>query len=107
MDFHYCAVHRCDLRCLLLLTNPGGSPLKLRDHFVWLISLALFPPAIFAQTIDDGVMIPSKTVFGGIIYSHDTWDRYWEGPLQRSNGNLGTIKTQTNNLSVNLGILDR
>jgi hypothetical protein len=63
--------------------------------------------ALSGQTIDDGVMIPRNTVFTGALYTHDSWDHYWEGPLNRVNGNLGTVTTQTTALTGNYGVLDR
>ena len=44
--------------------------------------LAIGISAISAQTIDDGVMVPRKTIFTGVLYTHDSWDHYWEGALQ-------------------------
>lgn len=52
-------------------------------------------------------MINKHTLFTGAVYSHDTWDHYWEGDLLRTNGNLGTVKTQSVTWSGNYGITDR
>jgi hypothetical protein len=60
-----------------------------------------------AQTIDDGLMIPRNTLFSGYLYTHDSWDHYWEGTLFRENGNLGTVTTQTSTISANYGITDK
>src|SRR5450631_1392003 len=57
--------------------------------------LVLCQTAGVAQTVDDGVMIPSKTFFSGYLYTHDSWDHYWEGTLSRANGNIGTLTSQT------------
>jgi len=64
----------------------------------------LFCTSIYAQTIDDGLMIPKHTLFTGDIYTHDSWSQYWEGTLKRTNGNLGTVTTQTNTWSANYGV---
>lgn len=48
-----------------------------------------------AQTIDDGLVIPKKTLSTGVLYAHDSWDEYWEGTLKRKNGNIGTLTTQS------------
>lgn len=48
-----------------------------------------------AQTIDDGWMVGRKVLFAGVLYTHDSWDHYWEGALNRVNGNLGTVTAQT------------
>lgn len=59
---------------------------------------------IHAQTIDDGFMIPKHALFTGVIYTHDSWNQYWEGTLKRTNGNLGTVTTQTDTWSANYGV---
>jgi hypothetical protein len=48
-----------------------------------------------AQTIDDGLMMPKGTLSIGALYSHDSWDEYWEGTLKRTNGNIGTLTQQS------------
>ena len=48
-----------------------------------------------AQTIDDGIMLSKRTIFTGVMYNHETWNKYWEGALERTNGNLGTVTTQS------------
>lgn len=62
---------------------------------------------IFAQTVDDGLMVNRKTVFAGVLYTHDSWDHYWEGPLNRVNGNLGTVTAQSTQYFATYGLLDR
>ena len=60
-----------------------------------------------AQTIDDGIMVARHGLLVGDLYSHDSWDQYWEGTLKRTNGNLGTVTTQTNIWVAAFGITDR
>ncbi|MEQ1907782.1 MAG: hypothetical protein ABMA15_03120 [Vicinamibacterales bacterium] len=48
---------------------------------------------LHAQTIDDGIMLTARSLQVGGIYTHDHWDEYWEGALERVNGNLGTVTT--------------
>lgn len=60
-----------------------------------------------AQTAEDGIMLARGTLFFGDLYTHDSWDKYWEGSLERTNGNIGTITTQTNSLFANYGVTDR
>jgi len=60
-----------------------------------------------AQTIDDGVMMPRKSLCTGFLYAHDSWDQYWEGTLKRANGNIGTITTQSVTWMGNYGVTDR
>ena len=70
-----------------------------------LVLLSVAP--IEAQTIDDGIMLSRGTLFGGVVYSHDRWETYWEGALARTNGNIGTVTTQANVLFGNYGVTDR
>ena len=71
---------------------------------VLLVSLSV---PLHAQTIDDGIMMGKHDLLTGNLYSHESWDQYWEGTLKRVNGNIGTITTQTNIWSANYGITDR
>jgi hypothetical protein len=60
-----------------------------------------------AQTVDDGVMMPKKSLCTGFIYSDDKWDEYWEGGLKRTNGNIGTVTTSTLTWMATYGLTDR
>jgi hypothetical protein len=60
-----------------------------------------------AQTIDDGIMMPARSLQAGNIYTRDTWDEYREGTLKRTNGNIGAITTQTNAWAAVYGVTDR
>jgi hypothetical protein len=62
---------------------------------------------LHAQTIDDGIMMTTRSVQAGNVYTRDTWDEYWEGTLKRTNGNIGTITTQTDAWSAVYGFTDR
>jgi hypothetical protein len=69
--------------------------------------LAPLSGAASAQTIDDGIMLATRGLFIGNVYSYDHWDEYWEGTLKRENGNIGTITTQTSLWSADYGLTDR
>jgi len=69
--------------------------------------LASWSASLRAQTIDDGVMMPRKSLCTGFLYAHDSWDQYWEGTLKRGNGNIGTITTQNVTWMGNYGVTDR
>jgi hypothetical protein len=60
-----------------------------------------------AQTIDYGSMMPKGTLGLGVFYAHDSWDEYWEGTLKRTNGNVGTLTTQSVTMMTGYGITDR
>jgi hypothetical protein len=78
--------------------------MKTFSLFVLLSALAV---PLHAQTIDDGIMMTARSLQTGDIYTRDTWDQYWEGTLKRTNGNIGTITTQTNAWSAVYGVTDR
>ena len=69
--------------------------------------VAVATSSVAAQTIDDGLMIPKRTLGAGVFYSHESWDQYWEGTLKRSNGNIGTLTTQSVTWAAGYGISDR
>ena len=73
----------------------------------WLILAALSASSVGAQTADDGLMVPKKTLMMGVVYAHDSWDQYWEGTLKRSNGNIGTLTTESTTLVGAYGVTDR
>lgn len=60
----------------------------------WLLFVLLAAP-VDAQTIDDGIMLEKRGLLTGTLYTHDTWDEYWEGARKRDNGNIGTLTTRT------------
>ena len=62
--------------------------------FYFLIA-SLVSLSSFSQTVNDGLMMPAKSLCTGIIYNHDQWRDYWEGSLKRKNLNLGTVTTQS------------
>ena len=60
-----------------------------------------------AQTRDDGFMLARHAVCSGVLYTHSSWDHYWEGTLERVNGNIGTIRTQSVAADTNYGLTKR
>jgi hypothetical protein len=52
-------------------------------------------------------MLASKTLCAGALYGHDSWDHYWEGTLERINGNVGTVTTQSVTMAANYGVTNR
>jgi hypothetical protein len=69
--------------------------------------LLVLHPSLHAQTIDDGIMLARRTLCAGAVYSHDSWDHYWEGTNERVNGNIGTVTTQTFTMAANYGLTSR
>jgi hypothetical protein len=73
-----------------------------------LVAVVLLAAApVSAQTIDDGIMLARHQLFVGNVYTHDRWDRYWEGTLERDNGNIGTVTTESSTIVVNYGVTNR
>jgi len=70
-----------------------------------LVALAASPAG--AQSIDDGVLLPTKVLSTGLMYSHDSWTEYWEGTLKRTNGNIGTLTTQSAMVVAGYGLTSR
>lgn len=60
-----------------------------------------------AQTLTDGLFMSRNDICVGVQYNHDSWNRYWEGALLRSNDNIGTLTTQSAVLMANYGLLKR
>ena len=73
----------------------------------WLILAAVSASSAAAQTMDDGLMMPKRTLSTGVLYAHDSWNQYWEGTLKRTNGNIGTLTTQSIALVAGYAVTDR
>lgn len=74
------------------------------------ISLLFFIASIVAshaQTPTDATMMTKGQICIAAIYSHDSWDEYWEGTLLRENGNIGTLTRQSISPMFSLGLGDR
>lgn len=46
-----------------------------------------------AQTESDAIMIPKNYFCAAGVYTHNSWDHYWEGTLKRENFNIGTVSS--------------
>jgi hypothetical protein len=64
-------------------------------------------PSLYCQTLEDGIMMGKRVVCAGYMYTHDSWDEYWEGALKRNNGNIGTLTTQSHQLYAIAGVTNR
>ena len=90
------------------LRNPPPWLVDLsRKTLLPIFLLISFCSVAHSQTIDDGIMLSRGTICTGFLYTHDAWDHYWEGELNRTNGNLGTVTTQTVDYTANYGVLNR
>lgn len=66
-----------------------------RAPLLALAALLAGAPAADAQTVDDGLLVQRRQLRLTLEYGRDAWDRYWEGELERTNGNIGTVTTQS------------
>lgn len=60
-----------------------------------------------AQTENDALMIPKNYFCAAGIYTHNSWDKYWEGTFKRENLNLGTISSNVYAVGGNYGLSNR
>jgi hypothetical protein len=59
---------------------------------------------LHAQTDIDAIMMAKKNLCIGPMYSHSSWQNYWEGTFKRDNRNLGTVSTRMFAVMGNYGI---
>lgn len=52
-------------------------------------------------------MLTRQKYCTGFFFTYDSWDNYWEGTKQRTNGNLGTVITRTVYYTGNYGLTNR
>src|SRR5512135_976875 len=72
-----------------------------------IVSLVVIGNTVQAQTDLDGIMMNKNQFCNGLMYSYNSWDHYWEGKLNRTNENLGTVSTQSVMYGANYGITGR
>lgn len=87
---------------------PSPSPAARRAiaALVAAAALAAARPA-GAQVIEDGLMLPKRMVRTTLDYGVESWDRYWEGTNERTNGNIGTLTTRSTMWMGSYGLTDR
>ena len=89
----------------MLAARPSAPPVV--PVLLAALMLGAGPRALAAQSFDDGLMVPKRGVMVGVVYSREQWDEYWEGTLKRSNGNIGTLTTQSATLVTGYGLTSR
>ena len=89
------------------MRRPMRTSPRLRHILSAGAAIVLVAAPLAAQTLDDGVMLARRELLTGDSYTVDTWDRYWEGALKRTNANIGTVTTKVNVLHANYGLADR
>jgi hypothetical protein len=80
----------------------------------WLLGLTtaaalslLTARAASAQNLEDAEMLKRREVHATVMYGSESWDEYWEGTLQRSNGNVGTVTTRSVATQLGVGVTER
>ncbi len=63
--------------------------------------------AASAQNLEDAEMLKRHEVHATVMYGSESWDEYWEGTLQRSNGNVGTVTTRSVATQLGVGVTER
>jgi hypothetical protein len=67
----------------------------------------VFSQTVNAQTETDALMIPKNYFCAAGIYTHNSWDHYWEGTFKRENLNLGTVSSNVYAVGGNYGLSNR
>ena len=60
----------------------------------------------YSQTDIDAIMMSKNNFCTGFMYTHNSWDHYWEGTFKRNNQNLGTVSSQMVGIMGNYGLKD-
>jgi hypothetical protein len=69
--------------------------------------LLLLPLLGQAQMPHDAIYMSKGSVCVAGMYTHSSWNKYWENSLKRENLNIGTLTTQTAMLMPAIGITNR
>lgn len=69
--------------------------------------VCLLASGVYAQTPADAILMKGKEICIAPFYTHDTWNKYWEGSLLRENQNIGQLTRNTYSLMLGYGITDR
>ena len=75
--------------------------------FLVLLTFVAFAQSVNAQTENDALMIPKNFFCAAGVYTHNSWNKYWEGTFKRENLNLGTISSNVYALGGNYGLSNR
>ena len=77
------------------------------SHRLVLLMIAIGTVPLQAQSVEDGLLVPRRALMTGFLYAHESWTHYWEGSLNRDNGNVGTVTTQSARWVAGYGVTDR
>jgi len=76
-------------------------------YIVLILFACSFTKNVNAQTENDALMIPKNYFCAAGVYTHNSWDKYWEGTFKRENLNLGTISSNVYAIGGNYGLSNR
>ncbi|MCO5934847.1 hypothetical protein NAF17_04790 [Mucilaginibacter sp. RB4R14] len=76
-------------------------------YFFAILACVAFTQSVSAQTENDALMIPKNFFCAAGLYTHNSWDKYWEGTFKRENLNLGTISSNVYAVGGNYGLSNR
>lgn len=76
-------------------------------QFMVCFAVISYSNPLVAQTPTDAIMMEKGQICIAALYSHDTWNEYWEGTLKRDNQNVGTLTRQTVMPMFSLGLIKR
>jgi len=93
-------------------TLPRRSPARASSPrrvgiAVALTVTALTARTLSAQTLDDGEMLQRRELHATVMYGSDSWSRYWEGTVRRTNDNIGTLTTHSVTTTAAYGVTSR
>jgi hypothetical protein len=71
------------------------------------LALALAAAPAGGQGLEDGTTMPRRTLTAGLLLTHGSWERYWEGTRRRENENIGTLTARSVTLVAAYGVTDR
>ncbi|MBK9271578.1 MAG: transporter [Saprospiraceae bacterium] len=80
--------------------------MKIKYFFLFIFFSILSFGAMSQTPVDNLMMNKGRICFAG-IYTHDSWNQYWEGKLKRDNGNIGTLTRQTFMPMFSLGLTNK
>jgi hypothetical protein len=67
----------------------------------------LLPLAGYAQMPHDAIYMSKGSVCVAGMYSHNSWNKYWENSFKRENLNIGTLTTQSAMVMPAIGVSNR
>lgn len=84
-----------------------NTTLQYIRYCIGALILLLAGQSVKAQTESDALMIPKNYFCAAGVYTHNSWDHYWEGTFKRENLNLGTVSSSVFALGGNYGLSNR